>query len=51
MPEIREMTGRDSSNRERKARYRRQKEAGNMLLLPNKNTGMEQGWDNILPLS
>jgi len=51
MPEIEEMTGKGSSDGERKARYRRQKAEGNMLLLQDKNQGMGQNWDNVQPLS
>ena len=47
MPEIEEMTGKGSSDGERKARYRRQKAEENMLLL----AGMGQNWDNVPPLS
>ncbi len=47
MPEIEEMTGKGSSDGERKARYRRQKAEENMLLL----TGMGQNRDNVPPLS
>lgn len=51
MPEIEEMTGKGSSDAERKARYRRQKAEGNTLLLADKNMGMGQNWDNVPPLS
>ncbi len=51
MPEIQEMTGKGSSDGERKARYRRQKAESNTPLLPDKNTGMGQNWDNVPPLS
>jgi len=51
MPEIEEMTGKGSSDGERKARYRRQKAEISTPLLPNKNTGMGQNWDNVPPLS
>ena len=51
MPEIQEMTGKGSSDGERKARYRRQKAEGNTPLLTDKNGGMGQKWDNVPPLS
>ena len=51
MPEIEEMTGKGSSEGERKARYRRQKAEGNVPLLADKNEGMGQNWDNVLPVS
>ncbi len=51
MPEIEEMTGKGSSDGERKARYRRQKVEGNMPLLQDKNQGMGQNRDNVPPLS
>ncbi len=51
MPEIQEMTGKGSSDGERKARYRRQKAEENMLLLTDKNTDIGQNWDNVPPLS
>ena len=51
MPEIEEMTGKGSSDGERKARYRRQKAGENMLLLTDKNTGIGQNWDNVPPVS
>ena len=51
MPEIQEMTGKGSSDGERRARYRRQKAEGNTLLLADKNTGMGQNWDNVPPVS
>ncbi len=51
MPEIEEMTGKGSSDGERKARYRRQKAEGNMSLLQDKNQGMGQNRDNVPPLS
>ena len=51
MPEIQEMTGKGSSDAERKARYRRLKAEGNTPLLTDKNTGMGQNWDNVPPVS
>ena len=51
MPEIEEMTGKGSSDGERKARYRRQKAEGNTLLLQDKSHSMEQKWDNVPPVS
>ena len=51
MPEIEQMTGKGSSDAERKARYRRQKVEENTLLLEDKNTGMGQNWDNVPPVS
>ena len=51
MPEIQEMTGKGSSDAERKARYRRLKAEGNTPLLADKNTGMGQSWDNVPPVS
>lgn len=51
MPEIEQMTGKGSSDAERKARYRRQKAEENTLLLEDKNTGMGQNWDNVPPVS
>ena len=51
MPEIEEMTGKGSSDGERKARYHRQKAEGNTPLLQNKNQGMGQNRDNVPPLS
>ena len=51
MPEIEQMTGKGSSDGERKARYRRQKAEGNTPLLQNKNQGMGQNRDNVPPLS
>ena len=51
MPEIREMTGKGSSEGERKARYRRQKAESDAPLLTNNNTGMGQNWDNVPPVS
>ena len=51
MPEIQEMTGKGSSDGERKARYRRQKAEENMLLLTNKNTDIGHNRDNVPPLS
>ena len=51
MPEIEQMTGKGSSDAERKARYRRQKMEENTLLLEDKNTDMGQNWDNVPPVS
>ena len=51
MPEIQEMTGKGSSEGERKARYRRQKAENAMPLLVDKDMGMGQKWDNVPPLS
>ena len=51
MPEIEQMTGKGSSDAERKARYRRQKAEENTLLLEDKNTDMGQNWDNVPPVS
>ncbi len=51
MPEIQEMTGKGSSDAERKARYRRLRAEGNTPLLADKNTGMGQNWDNVPPVS
>lgn len=51
MPEIEQMTGKGSSDAERKARYRRQKAEENTLLLENKNMDMGQNWDNVPPVS
>ena len=51
MPEIQEMTGKGSSDGERKARYRRQKAEENMLLLTDKNTDIGHNRDNVPPLS
>ena len=51
MPEIEEMTGKGSSEGERKARYRRQKAEGNAPLLADKNEGMGQNWYNVPPVS
>jgi predicted phage replisome organizer len=51
MPEIREMTGKGSSDAERKARYRRLKAEGNTPLLADKKTDMGQNWDNVPPVS
>ena len=51
MPEIEQMTGKGSSDAERKARYRRQKMEENTLLLEDKNTDMVQNWDNVPPVS
>jgi len=51
MPEIEKMTGKGSSDGERKAKYRRQKAEGNTPLLTDNNTGMGQKWDNVPPLS
>ena len=51
MPEIEEMTGKGSSDGERKARYRRQKAEGSTPLLANTNMGIGQSWDNVPPVS
>ncbi len=51
MPEIQEMTGKGSSDGERKSRYRSQKAESSTRLLPDKNTGMGQYWDNVPLLS
>ena len=51
MPEIEEMTGKGSSDGERKARYRRQKAEGSTPLLMDNNTSMGQNWDNVPPVS
>ena len=51
MPEIEQMTGKGSSEAERKARYRRQKAEENTLFLENKNMDMGQNWDNVPPVS
>ena len=51
MPEIQEMTGKGSSDAERKARYRRLRSEGKTPLLTDKNTGMGQNWDNVPPVS
>lgn len=51
MPEIEQMTGKGSSDAERKARYRRQKTEENTLLLEDKNADMGQNWDNVPPVS
>ena len=51
MPEIKEMTGKGSSDGECKARYRRQKAEGNTPLLQDKNQGMGQNRDNVPPVS
>lgn len=51
MPEIQEMTGKGSSDGERKARYRRLKTEGNTPLLTDENAGMGQNWDNVPPVS
>ena len=51
MPEIEEMTGKGSSDGERKARYRRQKAEGSTPLLTNTNMGIGQSWDNVPPVS
>lgn len=51
MTEIQEMTGKGSSDAERKARYRRLKAEGNTPLPADKNTGMGQNWDNVPPVS
>ena len=48
MPEIREMTGKGSSDAERKARYRRLKAEGNTPLLADKKTDMGQNWDALV---
>ena len=53
MPEIQEMTGKGSSDAERKTlnqRYLALKE-GKTPLLTDKNTGIEQNWDNVPPVS
>ena len=51
MPEIEQMTGKGSSEGERKARYRRQKAEGSTPLLANTNMGIGQSWDNVPPVS
>ena len=51
MPEIQEMTGKGSSDAERKARYRRLRAESNTQLLTDKNTGRGQNWDNVPPVS
>ncbi len=51
MPEIEQMTGKGSSDAERKARYRRQKAEEKTPLLEDKNTDMGQNWDNVPPVS
>ncbi len=51
MPEIQQMTGKGSSEGERKARYRRQKAEGSTPLLTNTNMGIGQSWDNVPPVS
>ncbi len=51
MPEIQEMTGKGSSDGERKARYHRQKAEGSAPLLMDNNTVMGQNRDNVPPLS
>ena len=51
MPEIEQMTGKGSSEGERKARYRRQKAEGSMPLLTDTNMGIGQSWDNVPPVS
>lgn len=51
MPEIEEMTGKGSSDGERKARYRRQKAGERLLALTDKNTAVGQNWDNVSPMS
>lgn len=51
MPEIEEMTGKGSSDGERKARYRRQKAEGSTPLLMDNNMGTGQNWDNVPPVS
>ena len=51
MPEIEQMTGKGSSDAERKARYRRQKIEENTPFLEEKNTDLGQNWDNVPPVS
>lgn len=51
MPEIQEMTGKGSSDAERKARYRRLRAEGNTPFLADQNTVMGQNWDNVPPVS
>ena len=51
MPEIQEMTGKGSSDAERKARYRRLRSEGKQPLLTDKNTCIGQNWDNVPPVS
>ncbi len=51
MPEIEQMTGKGSSEGERKARYRRKKAEGNTPLLADTNMGIGQSWDNVPPVS
>ena len=51
MPEIEQMTGKGSSEGERKARYRRQKVEGSTPLLTDTNMGIGQSWDNVPPVS
>jgi len=51
MPEIQEMTGKGSSDGERKARYRRQKAESSTPLLPDKNTDIGQNRNIVPPLS
>ena len=51
MPEIEQMTGKGSSEGERKARYRRQKAEGSTPLLTDTNMGIGQSWDNVPPVS
>ena len=51
MPEIEHMTGKGSSEGERKARYRRQRAESDALLLMDNNTSIGQNWDNVPPLS
>ena len=51
MPEIHEMTGKGSSDAERKARYHRLKAEGNTPLFADKNMGRGQNWDNVPPVS
>lgn len=51
MPEIEQMTGKGSSDGERKARYRRQKAGGGVPLLTDNDTDMGQNRDNVPPVS
>lgn len=44
------MTGKGSSEGERKARYRRQKAEGSTPLLTDTNMGIGQSWDNVSPV-
>ena len=46
-----QMTGKGSSEGERKARYRRQKAEGSTPLLTDTNMGIGQSWDNVPPVS